>query len=94
MYGKNEAKRFCFALTLWPSAKVKVKENGIKTVEDNGTYKHGRYDKMWSTHLRAMLNLKVFVMQDSRLAVWPAGRTRLIPPFHMLLILTKREEEK
>ena len=27
---ENEAKRFCFALTLWPSGKVKVSKSGIK----------------------------------------------------------------
>ena len=27
---KNLAKRFCFVLILWPSAKVKVSESGMK----------------------------------------------------------------
>ena len=27
---ENEAKKFCFALNLWPPAKVKVSESGIK----------------------------------------------------------------
>ena len=34
-------------------------------VEVNGTYKHGKYDKICLNSVRVMSNVKVFVKQDS-----------------------------
>ena len=39
---ENEATKFNFALPLWPQAKIKITELGIKKVEVNGACKHGR----------------------------------------------------
>ena len=46
----SKDKRFCFVLTLWPLAKVKI-SGSDKMAEVNGAYKHGRYEifvcKVW-----------------------------------------------
>ena len=37
-------------------------------VETNGAYKHDRYEQIWLKSLHVMANVRVFAMQDSRLA--------------------------
>ena len=66
---ENEASQFCFALTLWSLGMVKVSESGIKYLEVNDAYKHGRYEQMRLHSLCVMSNVRVFAMQDG----WPAS---------------------
>ena len=42
---------------LWPPRSLKV-------VKVNGSYKHGRYDKIWLKSLHVMSNIEVFATQD------------------------------
>ena len=65
---ENEFNRFCFELTLWLPRQGQGQWKQYKMVKTNCAYKHGRYEKNWLKNLCQMSNVKVFVMQDSRLA--------------------------
>ena len=64
---ENEAKKFCFALTLWPQPRSRSVKDLYTMVEVNGAYKRSRNVKNWWESLRLMSYIKLFAKQDATL---------------------------